>query len=74
MARSRSVDANTRLGIGAFLNLLQMYAYVFQGSRIDILDLAVVCFLVDNVPGFPHCVLRFAARVMKPNLCALYNI
>jgi hypothetical protein len=57
--------------ISLFLTLLQMYAYIFQVSRIDILDLAVVCFLVDNVPGFPHCVLRFAARVMKPNLRAL---
>ena len=57
--------------IRPFLNLLQMYAHIFQVSRIDILDLAVVCFLVDNVPGFPHCVLHFAAGVMKPNLRAL---
>src|SRR5215510_2234911 len=54
-----------------FLNLLQMYAYIFQVSGIDVLDLPVVCFLVDNIPGFPHRVLRFAAWIMKPNPRAL---
>jgi tripartite-type tricarboxylate transporter receptor subunit TctC len=56
------------------LHLFDVYAYILQIVRIDILDLPVICFLVDNVSSLPHGVLPLADGVTNANPCASYDV
>src|ERR1041385_894295 len=56
------------------LHLFDVYAGILQIVRIDILDLPVICLLVDGVSSPPHGVLRLAVGMTKPNLCASYDV